>query len=50
MKHLIWGNDEAKYFSRRDWTGKISLKLLEKLVFWRKRQGGSGWRNLLLFE
>jgi hypothetical protein len=33
MKHLIWGNDEAKYFFDEDWTGKISLKRLEKLAF-----------------
>jgi hypothetical protein len=33
MKHLIWGDHEAKYFCREDWTGKISLKMLEKLVF-----------------
>jgi hypothetical protein len=39
MKHLIWGKDEAKYFFGEVWTGKISLKMLEKLVFWRKGCG-----------
>jgi hypothetical protein len=37
MKHLIWGNREANYFCREDWTAKISLKALEKLVFWRNQ-------------
>jgi hypothetical protein len=37
MKHLIWGNREANYFCRGDWTAKISLKRLEKLVFWRNQ-------------
>jgi hypothetical protein len=35
MKHLIWGIDEANYFFSEDWTGKISLKMQEKLDFWR---------------
>ena len=35
MKHLIWGKDEAKSFLRRDWTGEISLKKLDKMTFTR---------------
>jgi len=35
MKHLIWGNEEAKCFCAEDWTGEISLKSFEKLLFWR---------------
>jgi hypothetical protein len=37
MKHLIWGKDEAKSFLQRSWTGKISLKRLDKFAFRRKR-------------
>jgi hypothetical protein len=34
---LIWGNREAKYFSRKDWTTQITLKGLSKLKFRRTR-------------
>jgi hypothetical protein len=47
MKHLIWGNHEAKYFFDEDWTGKISLKLLEKLTFtraWFYAVKSASWR------
>jgi hypothetical protein len=29
---VIWGGGEAVYFCNRDWTGQISLKLLEKIA------------------
>ena len=29
---VIWGRREADYFCNRDWTGQISLKLLEKIA------------------
>src|SRR4051812_28867040 len=32
---VIWVSREAEYFCGRDWTGQISLKLLEKLAHWR---------------
>jgi hypothetical protein len=33
---VIWGRGEAEYFCVRDWTGQISLKLLEKIDLSRK--------------
>jgi len=36
MLLLIWGLNKAKYFSPRDWTTQISLKLLAKFVFTRR--------------
>jgi hypothetical protein len=32
---VIWGSREADYFCGRDWTGQISLSLLEKIAHWR---------------
>jgi hypothetical protein len=32
---VIWVSREADYFCGRDWTGQISLKLLEKIAHWR---------------
>src|ERR1700743_2670721 len=29
---LIWGEGEAGYFWREDWTGRITLMRLEKLI------------------
>jgi hypothetical protein len=29
---LIWGGGEADYFRGRDWTGQITLKLLQKIA------------------
>ncbi len=51
---MIWVSREAEYFCGRDWTGQISLKLLEKIVHWRSGQGRkfgmadciSGWKML----
>jgi hypothetical protein len=36
MKPLIWGEDKMEYFCCDDWTAKIRLKWLEKLVFTRR--------------
>ena len=33
---VIWGAREADYFCVRGWTGQISLKLLEKIEYWRR--------------
>jgi hypothetical protein len=35
-----FGKTEAKYFSREDWTGGITLKRLTKFVFARTRFSG----------
>jgi hypothetical protein len=35
MMRLIWGFNQAEYFSRKDWTTQISLRRQEKLDFWR---------------
>jgi hypothetical protein len=35
LLRVIWARDEAVYFCARDWTGQISLKLLEKIADWR---------------
>jgi hypothetical protein len=32
---VIWVCHEAEYFCSRNWTGQISLKLLEKIAHWR---------------
>jgi hypothetical protein len=32
---VIWVSREAEYFYGRDWTGQISLKMLEKIAHWR---------------
>jgi hypothetical protein len=34
---LIWGEREAEYFLRRDWTTQISLIRFRKFDFRRKR-------------
>jgi hypothetical protein len=34
---LIWGEREAIYICRRDWTTQISLNLFSKLDFTRRR-------------
>jgi hypothetical protein len=34
---LIWVEEEARYFSREDWTGRIGLIRLAKSVFVRGR-------------
>jgi len=34
---VIWGRGEAEYFCGRDWTGQISLKLLQKIAQSRNR-------------
>jgi hypothetical protein len=33
---LIWGDDQAKYFFRRGWTGSISLIGFDKFAVRRK--------------
>jgi hypothetical protein len=33
---MIWASREAEYFCERDWTGQITLKLLEKIDLSRK--------------
>jgi hypothetical protein len=35
---VIWGNDQAKYFFAREWTGQIILKWLVKLPSMRRRK------------
>jgi hypothetical protein len=35
-KHLIWGKEEAEYFSARDWTTQISLMRLDNFAFSRE--------------
>jgi hypothetical protein len=35
---VIWGNDQAKYFFAREWTGQIRLKWLGKLPSTRRRK------------
>ena len=42
---VIWVWREADYFCGRDWTGQISLKLLEKIADWRNATLGYRFRS-----